>query len=99
MSQYSRVYLLLAHSALRAMPDWEALCFSTRLTSVSKQLRSAAPDAALSRVAARVATWDDGTRLGDSLQEYLSSYRNRGHVRGAVCVICSDGLDVGDPAL
>lgn len=99
MSQYSRAILLFAHSAVRSIPDWEAFCFSTRLTSVSKELRAAAPDMALSKVARRVAAWDDGTRLGDSLQGYLSSARNRGRVRGAVCVICSDGLDVGDPQL
>lgn len=98
MSQYSHPILLLAHATLRALPHWEAFCFSTRLTRVSRELRSAAPDDALSMVAARVAAWDDGTRLGDALEEYLAGHRNRGHVRGAICVICSDGLDVGDPA-
>jgi uncharacterized protein with von Willebrand factor type A (vWA) domain len=99
MLRYSRACLLLAHAALRAAPGWEAYCFSTRLTPVSAALHAASAEEALSKVAERVAAWDDGTRLGASIQEYLSSSRNRGRARGAVCVICSDGLDVGDPAL
>jgi uncharacterized protein len=99
MSQYSRTYLLVAHSMLRAAREWEAFCFSTRLTSVSEALRATNSEEALARVAGQVAAWDDGTRLGDSLQNYLDSYRNRGRVRGATCVICSDGLDVGNPTV
>ena len=44
--------------------------------------------------------WDGGTRIGDVAQAPAwTSTAAPGVVRGAVCVILSDGLDVGDPAL
>src|SRR5262249_56266803 len=37
--------------------------------------------------------WDGGTRVGDA----VAALTKPGIPRGAVVVICSDGLDVGDP--
>ena len=43
--------------------------------------------------------WDGGTRIGESLKRFLDDYGHAGSPRGAVVVICSDGLEVGDPEL
>ena len=90
---------MFAHAALRADKRWEAFCFGTRLTRVTRQLEGADPDEALSRAAAEVLDWDGGTRIGESLKRFLDEYGHSGLARGAVVVICSDGLEVGDPAL
>jgi uncharacterized protein with von Willebrand factor type A (vWA) domain len=99
MADYSRALLVFAHSALRADRRWEAFCFGTRLTRVTRALAVSRPDEALERAAAEVVDWNGGTRIGDSLKELLDEYGHRGLVRGAVVVLCSDGLEVGDPEL
>jgi uncharacterized protein with von Willebrand factor type A (vWA) domain len=99
MADYSRALLVFAHAALRADRHWEAFCFGTRLTRVTSVLGDARPDEALRRAAAEVFDWDGGTRIGESLERFLDEYGHRGMARGAVVVVCSDGLEVGDPVL
>jgi uncharacterized protein with von Willebrand factor type A (vWA) domain len=76
----------------------EVFCFGTRLTRITRALRARDPDAALQAVAARVVDWDGGTRIGDSLERLVNRYGQHAFLRGAVVVVCSDGLDRGDPA-
>ena len=90
---------MFAHAALRANPRWEAFCFGTRLTRVTRPLRSVGHDEALRRAAAQVVDWDGGTRIGESLKRFLDEFGHRGMARGAVVVVCSDGLERGDPTL
>jgi len=97
MADYSRGLLLFAHAALRADRRWEAFCFGTRLTRLTRSLATARVDEALERASAEVVDWDAGTRIGESLARLLA--RHADVVRGSVVVICSDGLDVGDPEL
>jgi uncharacterized protein len=99
MADYSRALLLFAHAALRSNPDWEAFVFGTRLTRLTRQLRAGRADEALESAAAAVFDWSGGTRIGESLKAFLDEYGHRWLARGAVVVICSDGLEVGDPEL
>lgn len=95
MTSYSSALVTVAHAALRADPRWEAFCFGTRLTRVTRALGCAEPQEALERAADEVLDWDGGTRIGDSLKAFLDGHANT--ARGAVVVLCSDGLEVGDP--
>jgi uncharacterized protein len=99
MSAYSRALLVFAHAALQADRRWEAYCFGTRLTPLTRELAAADPNMALRRAAEAVADWDGGTRIGESLKLFLDRYGYGGGARGAVVVLCSDGLEVGDPDL
>jgi uncharacterized protein with von Willebrand factor type A (vWA) domain len=99
MSAYSRALFVFAYAATRADPRWEAFCFGTRLTRVTRALAASTPDEALQRATAEVVDWDGGTRIGDSVKAFLDRHGHGGLVRGAVVVLCSDGLDTGDPAL
>ncbi len=99
MADYSRALLVFAHAALRTDRRWEAFCFGTRLTRVTRALRASRPDEALRRAAAEVVDWNGGTRIGDCLKWLLDEWGHRGLLRGAVVVFCSDGLEVGDPEL
>ena len=99
MSTYSRGLALFAHASLRAGPDWEAFAFGTRLTRMTRALSAADPDLAIAAAAAEVADWDGGTRIGASLKRLIDEHGRTRTVRGAICVILSDGLDVGDPEL
>jgi uncharacterized protein len=99
MADYSRALLVFAHAALRTDRRWEAFCFGTRLTRVTRALAVSRPDEALERAAEEVVDWNGGTRIGECLKTLLDDYGHRGLVRGAVVVFCSDGLEVGDPEL
>jgi hypothetical protein len=104
MSDYSRALLQFAYSAKRgasqrASQKVEVFCFGTRLTCVTKTLQTRKPDEALERAAKLVVDWQGGTRIGDSLDKFVRQWGRRGMCRGGVVVICSDGLDRGDPEL
>jgi uncharacterized protein with von Willebrand factor type A (vWA) domain len=97
MADYSRALVQFAYSANRASEKVEVFCFGTRLTHITKQLQTRSPDAAMDRAGQLVVDWEGGTRIGDSLDEFVRKWGRRGMARGAVVVICSDGLDRGDP--
>jgi uncharacterized protein with von Willebrand factor type A (vWA) domain len=99
MADYSRGLLQFAHSAARSAGRVEVFCFGTRLTRVTGAMECRRPDEALERAARAAFDWDGGTRIGDSLDAFVRDWARRGLCRGGIVVICSDGLDRGDPAV
>ena len=97
MADYSRSLLQFAHTARRAAAKVEVFCFGTRLTRITGELAARRPDEALDRAARAVFDWEGGTRIGDSLDAFVREHARRGLARGGVVVVCSDGLDRGDP--
>lgn len=97
MSSYSRALLQFAYAVARGPGRVEVFCFGTRLTRVSGALARRDPDEALRRAAETVVDWQGGTRIGESIREYLRTWAWRGGYRGGVVVVCSDGLERGDP--
>jgi uncharacterized protein with von Willebrand factor type A (vWA) domain len=99
MADYSRSLLQFAHSAIRSAGRVEVFCFGTRLTRVTGAMECRRPDEALERAARLSSDWDGGTRIGDSLDAFVRGWARRGICRGGIVVVCSDGLDRGDPAV
>jgi uncharacterized protein with von Willebrand factor type A (vWA) domain len=99
MADYSRHLLQFAYSANRATARVEVFCFGTRLTRITRALDHRRPDAALELAAKAVFDWEGGTRIGDSLDAFVRGWGRRGLCRGGIVVICSDGLDRGDPGV
>jgi uncharacterized protein with von Willebrand factor type A (vWA) domain len=99
MAEYSRSLLQFAYSARRASTRVEVFCFGTRLTRITPTLERRRPDEALDRAARSVFDWEGGTRIGHALTTFVKRWARRGMSRGAIVVICSDGLDRGDPAV
>jgi len=97
MSDHARNLLQFAYSARRANTRVEVFCFGTRLTRITRSLERRRPDEAIEAAAAAVFDWDGGTRIGDSLTTFVRGWAARGTCRGGIVVICSDGLDRGDP--
>jgi uncharacterized protein with von Willebrand factor type A (vWA) domain len=97
MASYSRALLVFAYAVLRADARWEAYAFGTRLTRLTRVLGPRDPDEALRAAASEVFDWDGGTRIGESLKRFLETQAEI--ARGAVVIVCSDGLEVGDPSL
>jgi hypothetical protein len=105
MTEYSRALLQFAHTATRvasassgqAFGKVEVFCFGTHLTRITEELRKRNPDQALAEAARAVADWEGGTKIGASLDLFVRSWGRRGICRGAIVVICSDGLERGHP--
>lgn len=101
MSAYSRVVLHFLHSvALRQGPGWarvHAFTFGTRLTNISRHLRTREVDAALAAAGAEARDWEGGTRIGASLAAFNRDWSRRLMGRGAVVLLITDGLDRGAP--
>jgi uncharacterized protein with von Willebrand factor type A (vWA) domain len=97
MAGYSRHLLQFAHTARHAAARVEVFCFGSRLTRITRELKHTRVDTALEEAARTVGDWDGGTRIGQSLDEFVRKWGRGGLCRGGVVVICSDGLDRGDP--
>jgi uncharacterized protein len=97
MAPYARALLQFAFAAMAAGRRVETFCFGTRLTRVTRTLRTKDPDRAMHEIGRQVQDWEGGTRIGESLKTLLDGWSQRAALRGAVVVLCSDGLERGDP--
>src|SRR5262249_3088250 len=67
--------------------------FGTRLTNVTRALRSRDPDEALAKVGALAPDWDGGTRIGGALGQFNREWARRVLGQGAVVLLITDGLE------
>ncbi|HVB05200.1 MAG TPA: VWA domain-containing protein [Acidimicrobiales bacterium] len=98
MEGYTRELLRFAQVAVRSRPAVEVFTLGTRLTRLTRALAAADADLALGAAVAAIADLAGGTRLGEVLGTFNRDFGVRGLARGADVVICSDGIDRGDPA-
>jgi uncharacterized protein with von Willebrand factor type A (vWA) domain len=89
--------MMFGQAALRVGPEWDLFCFGTRLSRLTPLLRSVDPSCALAAISEDVRDWGSGTRIGDSIAQLLRDFGQTSLLRGAIVVVCSDGLDVGAP--
>lgn len=107
MADYSRALLQFAHSAARVSSGpsgrlfgrVEVFCFGTHLTRITEAIGKRDPDQALAEAARAVVDWEGGTKIGAALDLFVQRWGRRGICRGAIVVICSDGLERGHPEL
>jgi uncharacterized protein with von Willebrand factor type A (vWA) domain len=98
MAPYARALLQLIYCAAGGSRA-EVFTFATRLTRLTRVLARVTPAVALERAGRAAPDWSGGTRIGETLREFLDAHGARGMARGAVVLILSDGWDTGDPAL
>ncbi len=102
MSSYSRALLHFLHAvANRQGQGWaevHAFTFGTRLTNITRHLRTRDVDAALAAAGAEAQDWEGGTRIGETLHVFNHDWSRRVLGQGAVVLLVTDGLDRGDPA-
>jgi uncharacterized protein with von Willebrand factor type A (vWA) domain len=96
MASYSRAMLRFMQAGVVSGEGLEAFVLGTRLTRVTRELATRDPDRALREASEAVRDWSGGTRLGDTLKEFVDRWGQRGMARGSVVVILSDGWDRGD---
>jgi hypothetical protein len=98
MERYTRLLLNFAYALKNASTRVEAFVFATRLTRITRLLRSHDVDTALNRVTASVDDWSGGTRIGEAIESFNRRYARRVLGHGATVAIISDGWDRGDAA-
>ncbi len=96
MDRYSRILLQFLHTVEHGLDRVEAFVFATRLTRITRQLRTRDPVTALNEVGRTVQDWAGGTRIGEALRLFNYSWSKRVLGRGAIVMIISDGWDRGD---
>lgn len=98
MERYTRLLLNFTYALKSASTQVEVFVFATRLTRITRLLRSHDVDAALNRVMASVDDWSGGTRIGEAIETFNRRYARRVLSHGATVAIISDGWDRGDAA-
>ncbi len=93
MDRYARMLLHFLHAVTNDRDRVHVLLFGTRLTNITRHLRHRDVDVALSRVAAAVADWAGGTRIGVCMEEFNRRWSRRLLGQNAVVLLISDGLD------
>lgn len=93
MAPYAESLLRLAHHWVSGGIPIEVFTVGTRSTRVTDALRDRDPERAVRRSAALVPDWSGGTRLGDTLKDFLDRWGAGGCARGAVVVVLSDGWE------
>jgi uncharacterized protein with von Willebrand factor type A (vWA) domain len=98
MERYSRLLLIFAHAIARR-EGVETFVFSTRLTRVTRMLRSRNMDKALAEVGRKVHDFSGGTRIGEAVGDFNRRWARRVLGHGAIVIVISDGWDRGEPEI
>jgi uncharacterized protein with von Willebrand factor type A (vWA) domain len=93
MSQYTRLFLHFLHAVTDNRKRVSTFLFGTRLTNVTRALKTKDPDAALAACSASVADWAGGTRIATSLSAFNRLWARRVLGQGAVVLLITDGLE------
>ncbi len=101
MAQYSRAVLHFVHAVANHQSNaqgqgWAAVhafTFGTRLTNITRHLRTRDVDAALTAAGAQAQDWEGGTRIGACLQAFNRDWSRRVLGQGACVLLITDGLD------
>ena len=99
MSRYSRMLLHFLHALTNDRHRLYSFVFATRLTNITRYLRTRDVDDALARVGDAVEDWSGGTRIGACLNEFNRLWSRRVLGQGAVTLLITDGLEREDCAV
>jgi hypothetical protein len=93
MSQYTRLFLHFLHAVTDARKRVFTFLFGTRLTNVTRALKTKDPDEALAACSASVVDWSGGTRIASSLHAFNKRWARRVLTQGAIVLLITDGLE------
>jgi uncharacterized protein with von Willebrand factor type A (vWA) domain len=91
--------LAFALALKRVAARTEVFAFNTSLTRLTPWLSPSKIQTTLERLASGVPDWSGGTRIGESLSEFVAKYGDELIDAKTIVVIVSDGLDRGDSTL
>ena len=95
MLPYARAYLAFMAGLLRGDGAADAYLFHTRLVRVTEALREEDPLRMLNRITLLADGFGGGSRIGEALAQYATTYARRFVDGRTVVMILSDGYDSG----
>jgi len=95
MDTYSYYLLRYVMVLKKYFKSLEFFTFSTTLTHVTPMLRQNNEQEVLKQIGKNVNSWSSGTKIGESLTEFLSEYGSKFLSQKHIVVILSDGLETG----
>lgn len=99
MDRHARFLLAFIVALKRVARRTEVFVFNTSLTRVTASIASGQIARTVERLALGVPDWSGGTKIGESLTDFVSRYLDRFVTHKSVVIIFSDGLDRGDTTL
>lgn len=93
MADYSRLFLHFLHALAEKRRRVHVFVFATRLTNITRELRSRDPDEALARAGKRVQDWEGGTRIATCIAGFNRTWSRRVLGQGATVLLFTDGLE------
>lgn len=93
MSDYTRIFLHFLHALTAARGRVQTFLFGTRLSNVTRALRTKDIDVALAQCSASVEDWSGGTRIATSLHLFNRQWSRRVLGQGATVLLFTDGLE------
>ncbi|MBY0532867.1 MAG: VWA domain-containing protein [Xanthobacteraceae bacterium] len=93
MSDYSRPLLQFFHMLTMKRRNVATFLFGTRLTNVTRALKTRDPDDALALCSQGVPDWAGGTRIAQALEEFNKRWSRRVLGQGATVLLVTDGLE------
>ncbi|QCX00504.1 VWA domain-containing protein [Aggregatimonas sangjinii] len=96
MDTYSYYLLRYVMVLKKYFKSLEFFTFSTELTHVTPMLRQNNEQEILRQIGKNVHSWSSGTKIGESLSEFLSVYGSKFLSQKHIVVILSDGLETGN---
>ena len=92
-SYYLLRYIMVLKKYFKSL---EFFTFSTMLTHITPLLRQKNDQEILRQISKNISSWSSGTKIGESLSEFVSVYGNRYLSQKHIVVILSDGLETGN---
>ena len=96
MELYSRFLIQFLYAFQNGYRHIETFVFSTSLTRISKELQDDDYQEAMKSIGEKVTNWSGGTKIGESLHQFIKNYGSRTLNGKSVVLIMSDGWDTGD---
>jgi len=99
MDLYSQFLVQFMYAFQSVYARQETFVFSTSLHRITEALQLGSFEQALNQLAEAIPDWSGGTRIGESLQQFVDVYAPGMLDRNTIVLILSDGWDTGDTAL
>jgi uncharacterized protein len=99
MDVHVRFLLAFVLAFKRVARTTEVFAFNTSLTRLTPWLSPGQIGRTIQRLAVELPGWSGGTRIGESLAEFVANYQPQLVTSRTVVVILSDGLDRGDTTM
>ena len=93
MDCYARMMLHFMYRLMQQRKQVHGFVFGTRLTCITRDLRSHDVDITLEKVSRLVCDWSGGTQIGTCLHYFNRDWGRRVLGQGAIVILISDGLD------